>query len=95
MQSMVSEWYTITAGTHQGGYLSLTKYEAFINSLLVQLEESGLCCTIYNISTSPLEYEADNASASTSKRKIDTVLEIVEEHSENGVTILLLIRVRQ
>ena len=35
-----SEWYTMLCGIHQGGYLSLMKYTAFINPLLEELEHS-------------------------------------------------------
>ena len=57
------------------------KYTAFINSLLVSLEESNLCCDILRISTSPLGYADDVASASTSKYKLDMVMKLVHEHS--------------
>ena len=31
---MTSNWYKMECGIHQGGYLSLVKYVAFINSLI-------------------------------------------------------------
>ena len=81
IQNELSEWYPLRCGIHQGGYLSLIKYLAFINSLLVSLENSGLCSSIYGISVSTLGYADDIASASTSKRKTDCVLQVVYEHS--------------
>ena len=47
-----SAWYPMQCGMHQGGFLSLVKYTAFINSLLTSLEESHLCSTIFRINTS-------------------------------------------
>ena len=46
VEGEVSDWYTMQCGIHQGGFLSLTKYTAFINELLVLLEQSKLCCEI-------------------------------------------------
>ena len=37
-----SEWYEMSCGIHQGGYLSLIKYIAFINSLLVELKDAKI-----------------------------------------------------
>ena len=81
VQNKMSQWYPLRCGIHQGGYLSLIKYLAFINSLLTDLEESGLCSVIYGLGISPLGYADDVASASTSKNKTDQVLKIVYEHS--------------
>ena len=77
-----SEKYQMSCGIHQGGYLSLLKYVVFINSLLIQLAESGRCCTIQGIKTSPLGYADDIASASTSKYKVDNTLLEVYNHSK-------------
>ena len=68
-------------GIYQGGYLSLVKYTAFIDSLLVLLGNSGLCCTIYNIKTSPLGYADDVVSASTSKNRLNQAMKLVHEQS--------------
>ena len=81
VQNKMSEWYPLRCGIHQGVYLSLIKYLAFINSLLTSLEESGLCSVIYGLGISPLGYADDVASASTSKNKTDQVLKVVYEHS--------------
>ena len=81
IQDSLSEWYPLRCELHQGGYLSLVKYIAFINSLLVSLENSKLCCSIYGISVSPLGYADDIATASTSKWKTDRVLQTVYDHS--------------
>ena len=76
-----SEWYEMKCGIHQGGYLSLIKYTAYINSLLTELKKSNLCCKIDNIHSSPLGYADDVATASLSKHKIDQALSIVHKHS--------------
>ena len=81
IQDKLSDWYPLKCGIHQGGYLSLIKYIAFINSLLVSLQNSRLCCTIYGVSVSPLGYADDIATASTSKVKSDRVLQTVYDHS--------------
>ena len=74
-------WYTLGCGIHQGGFLSLVKYLAFIDSLLVSLENSGLCCMLYNVPVSPLGYADDIATATTNKFKTDRVLDMVYRHS--------------
>ena len=63
--------------------LSLFKYLVFINSLLVDLEESRLCGNIYGIPVSPLGYADDIAAATTSKTMTDRVLDTVYQHSLN------------
>ena len=77
----MSNWYNLHCGIHQGGYLSLMKYLVFINSLAVELEGSKLCCSIREISTSPLGYADDVAAACTSKNKTDRILDIAFRHS--------------
>ena len=57
------------------------KYTAFINSLLTELEDSKLCCSIERVKLSPLGYVDDVASASTSKYKLDNVMNLVYKHS--------------
>ena len=57
------------------------KYTAFINSLLTELEDSNLCCSIERVKISPLGYADDVASASTSKYRLDKVMKIVYDHS--------------
>ena len=76
-----SDWYQMQCGIHQGGYLSLLKYTAFIDPLLRQIEESGLCCKISGIPSSPLGYADDMATACLSKTKLDNVLKTVYSHS--------------
>ena len=68
-------------GIHQGGYLSLVKYTAFINSLLTLLAESDLCSVIYQTPVSPVGYADDLAACTTSKRKMDVVMDNVYSHS--------------
>ena len=75
-----SPWYSMDCGIHQGGYLSLVKYTAFIDSLIHDLEHSNLCCNIYRISSSPVGYADDLAASTTSKRKMDCVMTKVHQH---------------
>ena len=42
-----SKWNKPQCGIHQGGFMSLMKYTVFINSLLVNLKNSGICCKLY------------------------------------------------
>ena len=71
----------MSCGIHQGGYMSLIKYIAFIDSLLVELEASELCCSIAGIHTSPLGYADDMTTASLSKLKADRAIDVVYKHS--------------
>ena len=77
----MSNWYSMECGIHQGGYLSLVKYTAFINSLITTLEESNLCSSIYEIKASPLGYADDVAASTLSKRRMDAVMSEVYAHS--------------
>ena len=81
VQGQMSNWYTLYCGIHQGGYLSLMKYLAFINTLLVNLEDSSLCCTIGGLNLSPLGYADDVAAASLGKNSIDQILDLAFKHS--------------
>ena len=76
-----SDWYKMECGIHQGGYLSLLKYTAFIDPLLREIETSGIGCCISSVPTSPLGYADDMAMACLSKPKIDSVLRTVYTHS--------------
>ena len=75
-----SSYYTMECGIHQGGYLSLVKYTVYIDSLIVSLERSNLCCGIYRVKSSPVGYADDMAACTTSKRKMDLVMEKVHQH---------------
>ena len=56
------------------------KYTAYIDSLIVSLERSNLCCGIYRVKSSPVGYADDMAACTTSKRKMDLVMEKVHQH---------------
>ena len=75
-----SQWYTLSCGIHQGGYMSLLKYTVFINSLLNDLKESNMCCKIYKTPSTPVGHADDLAAACKSKMKMDHVMEIVYAH---------------
>ena len=62
VQGHVSGWYQLKCGIHQGGNMSLIKYTAFINSLLVALQNSDLCCSIRRIPSMPVGYADDLAA---------------------------------
>ena len=68
-------------GIHQGGFLSLLKYAAFIDPLLREIEDSGYVCRIINIPSSPVGYADDLSVCSLSKYNIDKVLDIVYRYS--------------
>ena len=76
-----SSWYSMDCGIHQGGFLSLMKYTAFIDSLLRELEASNLCSSIYRIPSSPVGYADDLAACTLNKRKMDLAMELVYKHS--------------
>ena len=77
-----SGWYPMSCGFHQGGILSLIKYIVFINELLLQLEESKLCCQIAHIPSSPAGYADDLAAATVSKNHTDRVHNVVNEYGK-------------
>ena len=69
-------------GIHQGGYLSLMKYTAFINPLLEELPEySELCCGMGEVRSTPVGYADDLATATVSKNKTDRVNNLVYKFS--------------
>ena len=77
-----SEWYPLLCGIHQGGFLSLTKYYAFINSRIVELVRSKLCCQIHRLPASPAGYTDDLAAACFSKIRVDKVMNIVDNFGQ-------------
>ena len=81
MLSKVSEWYNMGCGIHQGGFSSLIKYTAFVNSLLVQIEDSNLCVSMRTIKCSPVGYADDMSSACMSKPKLYKVMKLVNNHA--------------
>ena len=62
IQGLTSDWYPLECGIHQGGYLSLSKYMAFIDSLVSELTASNLCSKFLNIPSSPVSYADDLAT---------------------------------
>ena len=80
IEGCMSEWYPMLSGIHQGGFLSLLKYTAFINELILSLQHSGLCCGVHDIPTCPPGYADDLATACLSKSKTDQVLNIVNNY---------------
>ena len=80
VQGHVSGWYQLKCGIHQGGYMSLIKYTAFINSLLVSLQSSDLCCNIRRIPSTPVGYADDLAACCRSERKLERALKVVHQH---------------
>ena len=80
IQGQFSEWYVLERGIHQGGYMSLLKYTLFINSLLVQLKLSGLCCKINRTPSTPVGYADDLASGCINANRLRQVMDIVYQH---------------
>ena len=78
----LSQPYQMLCGIHQGGFLSLVKYITFINSLLVQLKQSRLCCTVTGVQTTPQGYADDLATCTLTGHNMNRVLEIVERHGQ-------------
>ena len=60
--------------------MSLMKYTVFINSLLVQLKNSDICCKLYRTPSTPLGYADDVATCCLSKHKLDRAMTIVHDH---------------
>ena len=72
--------YPMLCGIHQGGYLSLLKYIAFINSLITELKDADLCCSIGRIKSTPLGYADDLATCTLSGSKMHHVMGVVGQH---------------
>ena len=68
-------------GLHQGGFLSLLKYAAFIDPLLREIENSRLCLCIINIPAGPVGYADDLSVCSVSKNYLDRTLDLVYKYS--------------
>ena len=60
--------------------MSLMKYTVFINSLLVELRDAGICCKIYKTPSAHLGYADDVATCCLTKSKIDKAMDIVYNH---------------
>ena len=60
--------------------MSLIKYTAFINSLIVILQNSGPCCSIGRIPSTPVGYADDLAAACLSERMLEVALGLVYCH---------------
>ena len=69
-------------GIHQGGFLSLLKYVAFIDPLLRDLENSGLGCSIAGLPTSHVGYADDMSTACLSKINVDKSLSIIDDYAK-------------
>ena len=80
IQGHVSGWYHLHCGIHQGGYMSLIKYTAFINSLIITLRNSGLCSKIYRMPGSPVGYADDLATCCRDRRKLERSMSLVCTH---------------
>ena len=77
-----SDWYRMECGIHQGVFLSLLKYVAFIDPLVRELENSNLGCNIAGIRTSPIGYADDMATASLSKVNVDKSLVLIDQYAK-------------
>ena len=76
----VSAWYQLKCGIHQGGYMSLIKYTAFINSLLKDMQQLNVCCKIYRTPSAPVGYADDMAACCRLKNELDMVMTAVNNH---------------
>ena len=70
----------MNCGIHRGGFLSLLKYVAFINSLMVNRRKSYLCIQVNGIKFIPVGYADDMSAATSSKFKLGKVLNIINTH---------------
>ena len=77
ISGVYSDWYSMECGIHQGGFLSLMKYVAFIDPLLRELGNSEPGCRVEGVPSNHVGYADDMASASVSKVGTDRTLGIV------------------
>ena len=80
VQGHMSAWYELKCGIHQGGYMSLIKYTAFINSLLTTVQNSRICCKIYRTPSAPVGYADHLAACCRQQRDLKRVMQIVHAH---------------
>ena len=80
VQGHVSDWYHLKCGIHQGGYMSLIKYTAFINSLITKIKDSYVCCRIYRTPITPVGYADDLAACCRSEDNLNRVMHLVGDH---------------
>ena len=85
IDNKLSEWYVMQRGIHQGGFLSLMKYTSFMDSLLVQLEQSHSCCGISHIPSNTAGYADDLGAAIVLNSCIDAVHQIVFEYGRKTI----------
>ena len=81
LNTVMSSWYRMEIGIHQGGFLSLLKYAAFIDPLLRKIENSNLGCVVHGIQTSPVGFADDMSACTLSKFNMDKVLNLVYQYS--------------
>ena len=74
-----ADLYQMRCGIHQGGFLSLLKSAAFIDSLLREIENSGFCHCI--IPVGPVGYGDDLSVCSLSKNNLGSTLDLVYKYS--------------
>ena len=60
--------------------MSLMEYNVFINSLIVTLQLSGNCCSIYKTPSTPVGYADDLIACTLSKYKMDRTHDTVYAH---------------
>ena len=77
-----SNWFEMGCGIHQGGFLSLYKYIAFINQLIVELQDSGYCYMIRDLHSSSPGYADDIAAVCPTKQKMDMALKLVDQYGK-------------
>ena len=57
-------------GIHQGGYLSLLKYAAFIDPLLRRIEGDNIGVSVGNVQTTPVGFADDMSACTKSKHSM-------------------------
>ena len=57
--------------------MSLVKYTVFINSLLTELWDLNLCCTIFTTPSTPVGFAAVLAACCLLKMRMDKTIEIL------------------
>ena len=63
--------------------MSLIKYTAFINSLIVTLKNSNLCCKIYRVPSLPVGYADDLAACCLDQDRLRRSMDVVHAHGRN------------
>ena len=79
--SVKSEWFSVQQGVHQGGPMSMSLFQIFIDELLVELTDSGYGMRMYDAPVACPTYADDCCLISLSRKGLQSMLDIAYRYS--------------